>query len=180
MTHTAKKYPPVVVVDENNNEIGSAMLTEVWQKGLYHRGVSMFIVDTDERMLLQLRSSHVGVYPNCWDQAAAGHVDEGFSYDESAKNELAEELGLDNISLETLGTVLSHNVLDDGRIINQFERVYIGHVPRDVALTLEPEEVAEVRWFTSAELTAEIAEHHEKFTPGLLTALKKYFPAYHA
>jgi isopentenyl-diphosphate delta-isomerase len=176
MTHSAKKYPPVIVVDENDKEIGSAMLAEVWQKGLYHRGVSIFIVDTDGRILLQFRSSHVGVYPNCWDQAAAGHVDEGFGYDETAKNELAEELGLENVPLKTLGTFLSHNVLDDGRIINQFERVYIGHVARDVGLTLEPEEVAEVRWFAPSELTVEIAEHSGKFTPGLRVALEKYFP----
>lgn len=31
------KYPQVVVTDENDNVVGSAMLDEVWQKGLYHR-----------------------------------------------------------------------------------------------------------------------------------------------
>ncbi len=56
MTDQTKKYPPVIVVDENDHEIGSAMLAEVWQKGLYHRGVSIFVLDDQGRMLLQLRS----------------------------------------------------------------------------------------------------------------------------
>jgi len=168
-------YPPVVVVDENDNEIGSAMLAEVWQKGLYHRIVSIFVEDDQGRMLLQLRSPHVQVYPNCWDQAAGGHVDEGQSYDQAAANELAEEIGLHNAELETLGTHRS-NSEDEGRIINQFERVYVVRVPHDVALRPEAEEVSKLQWFTPAELKARIAKHPEEFTPGLLYVLREYFP----
>jgi isopentenyldiphosphate isomerase len=128
-------YPPVVVVDENDNEIGSAPLAEVWQKGLYHRIVAVFIEDDQGRMLLQLRGPNVSVYPNCWDQAAGGHVDEGQSYDQAAINELAEEIGLHNVALTTLGTYRSSR--QDGEcIINQFERVYLVRVPHDVVLQL--------------------------------------------
>lgn len=178
MTNATKKFPPVVVVDEHDHEIGSAMLAEVWQKGLYHRGVSVFIMDDDGRMLLQLRSANVGIYPNCWDQAATGHVDEGFSYEQSATNELAEELGLRDVPLEVLGTFRSHHVLDDGRIINQFERSYVGRVSPDVTLELESQEVSKAQWFTMAELKTQIAQTPEKFTPGLLHALHEYFPEF--
>lgn len=61
------KYPPVVVVDKNDNEIGTAPLAEVWRKGLYHRIVSVFLVDDDGRMLLQRRAPGVRIYPNAWD-----------------------------------------------------------------------------------------------------------------
>lgn len=175
MRMTNAPYPPVVVVDENDNILGSATLAEVWNKGLYHRIVSIFIVDSDQRMLLQLRSPQVMMYPNCWDQAAGGHVDEGFTYEQTAKKELFEELGLDGVKLEVAGTFRSNNALNGARIVNQFERVYIARVPRDVALRPDPEEVSAVQWFTSAELTAQITQHTEKFTPGLLYALRKYF-----
>jgi len=75
------KYPPVVIVDENDNEIGTAMLADAWRQGLYHRVVAIFIIDNQGRMLLQLRSPDVKVYPNRWNQAAGGHVDEGQSYE---------------------------------------------------------------------------------------------------
>jgi len=172
------KYPPVVIVDEEDNEIGLAMLAEVWEKGLYHRIVSIFVKDDAGRMLLQLRGPEVKIHPNMWDQAAAGHVDEGFNYETAAKSELAEELGLRGVPLKVLGTFRSNNVLDDGRTINQFERVYLAQIPHDTALQLEAAEVADVKWFTSTELTKEITQHPEKFTPGLLYGLHTYLPEY--
>lgn len=170
------KYPPVVVVDENDNEIGSAMLTEVWRQGLYHRIASVFVVDDHGQMLLQLRGPNVKVYPNCWDQAAGGHVDEGFSYDQAAENELAEELGIHNVSLKPLGTFRTNNTLNDGRIVNQFERAYLIQVPHDTHLLLQSEEVSKARWFKPSELETLISKHPENLTPGLLYCLGKYFP----
>jgi isopentenyl-diphosphate delta-isomerase len=169
-------YPPVVVVDEQDNEVGSAMLAEVLQKGLYHRIVSIFVEDDQGRMLLQLRGPHVSVYPNTWDQAAGGQVDEGHSYDQAALNEVAEEIGLQNVALTTVGTYRSNNQYD-GRIINQFERVYVARVSHDVVLRPELEEVSKLQWLTPDELKARIASHPAEFTPGLLYCLREYFPA---
>jgi isopentenyl-diphosphate delta-isomerase len=169
-------YPPVVIVDGNDNEIGSAPLAEVWQKGLYHRIVSVFVQDDQERMLLQLRGSKVKIYPNRWDQAAGGHVDKGQTYDQAAANELAEEIGLDGVTLRMLGTFRSSNKLDDGRIINQFERVYVAQVQHSVVLKPDADEVSKLQWFTRAELKAQVAKHPEAFTPGLLYGLREYFP----
>jgi isopentenyl-diphosphate Delta-isomerase len=171
----SKKFPPVVVVDDNDNEIGSAMLAEVWQKGLYHRVVCIFITDDRGRMLLQLRGPHVGVYPNCWDQAAGGHVDEGFSYDQAATMEVAEEVGLHDVVLTVLGTH-RFNTRDRDHVINQFERVYLAQLAHDTVLKSDPEEVNKLQWFTSSELKERKAQHAESFTPGLLHALDKYFP----
>jgi isopentenyl-diphosphate delta-isomerase len=168
-------YPPVVVVDENDNEIGSAMLTEVWKKGLYHRIVSIFVMDEQGRMLLQLRGPRVLVYPDCWDQAAGGHVDEGHSYEQAAVNELAEEIGLHDVALATMGTHHSHSQ-DGSRIINQFERVYMVRVSHDVVLHPEAREVSKLQWFTPTELKTLITKSPEELTAGLLYDLHEYFP----
>jgi isopentenyl-diphosphate delta-isomerase len=176
MASADKKYPPVVVVDENDNEVGSAMLAEVWQKGLYHRIVSIFVEDDLGRMLLQLRAPNMLLYPNRWDQAAAGHVDEGHSYEQAAIIEVAEETGLRNVQLKTLGTY-RYNTTYGERIINQFERVYVARVPHEVALEPQLEEVSKLEWFTPSKLKAQIASHPDEFTPGLLYALHKYYPS---
>lgn len=170
-------YPPVVIVDEEDNEIGSASLTEVWQKGLYHRVASIFVQDEQGCMLLQLRGPNVAVYPNCWDQAAGGHVDEGQTYDQAARNELAEEIGITDVDLTPLGTFRSNNKEGD-RIINQFERVYLARIPHDITLHPEAKEVNKLQWFTQEELKREIAERPETFTPGLLYGLREYFPQF--
>jgi len=167
-------YPPVVVVDENDNEIGAAMLAEVWQKGLYHRIATVFIEDEQGRMLLQRRGSGVKLYPSCWDQAAGGHVDEGFTYEQTAANELAEEIGLHNVALKTIATH-RFNVQDDNRIINQFVRVFVARIPHDTPLRPQADEVDTLQWFTAEELKRMIAEHPEQFTPGFLYEMIKYF-----
>jgi isopentenyl-diphosphate Delta-isomerase len=174
-----KTYPPIIVVDEDDNELGSATSAEVWRKGLYHRIVSVFVVDDQGRMLLQLRGSQVKVYPNCWDQAAGGHVDVGSSYDQAAQNEVTEETGLDGVVLTTVGTYRSNTTQGD-RIINQFERIYVAHVSHDVKLRAEQDEVSKLQWFTPTELRLLITEHPANFTPGLLYALRQYFPLFAA
>jgi isopentenyl-diphosphate delta-isomerase type 1 len=168
-------YPPVVVVDEKDNVVGSAMLAEVWQKGLYHRISSVFIEDEQGRMLLQRRSPGVKLYPNCWDQAAGGHVDEGFTYEATAANELAEELGLQETKLKTIATY-RFNTKEDSRTINQFVRVFLGRVLSSTPLHPQVEEVSKLQWFTPDELKRMTANQPEAFTPGFLHELRTYFP----
>lgn len=170
-------YPPVIIVDENDNEIGTAMLSEVWQKGLYHRIVSIFIEDEQGRMLLQRRSPSVKLYPNCWDQAAGGHVDEGLTYGSTAANELEEELGLRAIKLKTV-TTYRFNTKEDSRTINQFVRVFWAQISSNTLLQPQAEEVDRLQWFTSDELRRLTAEQPEVFTPGFLHELRAYFPAF--
>lgn len=167
-------YPPVIVVDEHDNEIGTAMLAEVWRKGLYHRIVGVFVQDAQGRMLLQLRSPGMLVYPNRWDQAAGGHVDEGQTYEQAARNELFEEVGVTDVQLTVLGTH-RFNGKEGDRIINQFERVYVAKVPHNIELHAAADEVAELRWFTPEELQQQIAQQPDACTPGLLHCLRTYF-----
>ena len=170
------KYSSVVVVDENDNEIGSAMLDRVHQKGQYHRIVSIFIEDEDGNMLLQLRGPDVKVFPNCWDQAAGGHVDSGHSYEQTARMEAEEELGLRDLEFKILGTHRT-NTQEGSRIINQFEQAYLARIPRNTNLKPQANEISALQWFKPSELKAKITESPGKFTPGLLDCLKKYFPS---
>ncbi len=173
---SSTKYPPVVVVDENDNEIGSATLADVWQKGSYHRIVSVFVEDEQGNMLLQFRGPNVKAFPNCWDQAIGGHVDLGHTYEQTATLEAEEELGLHDLSLKELGTCRS-NTQEGDRIVNQFERVYSIQIPHDTLLKPQADEISSLRWFTLSELRAEIAKSPDKFTTGLVLCLKKYFPS---
>jgi isopentenyldiphosphate isomerase len=95
-------YAPVVIVDEEDRVIGAAPLKEVWKKGWMHRIVRIMVEDTDGRVLLQKRSKHMELFPECWDHSAAGHVDEGDSYEQAAERELQEELGISGFDLKEI------------------------------------------------------------------------------
>lgn len=107
-------------------------------------------------------------------------MDLGSSYEQAATDELIEESGVQVAAsaLKLLGTFRTNTTLEDGRIVNQFERVYLARVPQATEFKLELDEVHELKWFTPDELQTEIAAHPERFTPGLLEGLRRYFPGF--
>jgi isopentenyldiphosphate isomerase len=134
------------------------------------------VEDEQGRVLLQKRTANMDLYPNCWDHSAAGHVDEGDTYDSAAQRELEEELGLHDMTLEAIA-VYHTNGEYRGRILNRFNKLYRVRVPADVQVTIEPEEVSEVRWFSVGDIRTLITEHPEQVTDGLAYVMQEYYRA---
>jgi len=82
------------VVDENDQATGAAPRGEVHGNNLRHRAVHVFIFNRRGELFLQKRSRWKDRHPLLWDSSAAGHVDAGENYDETAVRELQEELGV--------------------------------------------------------------------------------------
>jgi 16S rRNA (adenine1518-N6/adenine1519-N6)-dimethyltransferase len=82
------------VVDENDHVSGAAPRSEVHGNNLRHRAVHVFIFNRHGELFLQKRSRWKDRHPLLWDSSAAGHVDAGEGYDETAVRELEEELGI--------------------------------------------------------------------------------------
>lgn len=166
-------YPPVVVVDEHDNEIGLAMLAEVWEKGLKHRTVRVMVEDEKGMILIQRRSLDMKIYPGFWDNSAAGHVDKGMTYLDAARQEVTEELGIADPELEEIGYFYASNEYA-GYKMNNFSRVYrlrVHHQP----IMFEPEEVREVKWVTSDELCQLVAQHPDRVGFGLREVADRYY-----
>ena len=64
------------IVDDDDEVIGSASISDIYEKHFTHRIVHIFVFN-GERMLLQLRSNEARFYPLHWCTAAAGHVKSG-------------------------------------------------------------------------------------------------------
>jgi isopentenyl-diphosphate Delta-isomerase len=166
-------YPPVIVVDEHDHQIGLAMLAEVWSQGLYHRTVRIMAEDSQGRVLLQKRSDNMVIFPGCWDNSAAGHVDEGMTYHDAALQEVAEELGVSCEGLAEMGHYLSRDVYQ-GKIMNQFSKVYrlrFTGIPN----TDDEHEVADFAWVTVEDAKKMAREHPEQMTFGLYHVLTKFY-----
>jgi 16S rRNA (adenine1518-N6/adenine1519-N6)-dimethyltransferase len=87
----SERFP---VVDENDRLLGDAPRSEVHGNNLRHRAVHLFIFNRQGELLLQKRSRWKDRHPLLWDSSAAGHVEAGEDYDETAARELEEELGV--------------------------------------------------------------------------------------
>ena len=89
------------VVDKNDRVLRYAPRSEVHGNNLRHRAVHILIFDDAGEVYLQQRSRWKDRHPLKWDSSAAGHVAAGESYEETARRELEEELGI-SVPLEKI------------------------------------------------------------------------------
>jgi isopentenyldiphosphate isomerase len=166
-------YPPVIVVDKEDKQRGLAMLAEVWEKGLYHRVVRIMVEDGKGNVLLQKRSNNMVIFPNCWDNSAAGHVDEGMTYHAAALQEVAEELGIAPVGLAEIGYFLSEDTYGD-KVMHQFNKVYRLRF-EGVVTTKDEHEVSGFQWFSLTQAKQLATEHPDRVTFGLYHVLTKLY-----
>jgi len=83
-------------VDRNDSVIGKVSREKAHEKLLRHRTGIIFLVDKKDRIFLTKRSPDKEIFSGCNDASSSFHVTYGESYEEAAKREGKEELGLDN------------------------------------------------------------------------------------
>lgn len=156
---------PIQIVDENDNPIRQATKQEAWAQGLRHRIVRIMIENDQGQILLQHRSPTKDIFPNCWDNSAAGHVDAGEDYYHAAIRELKEELGIDGVTLQEIGRYYSEETWQ-GHQFNRFTRVYKLRYNR-TPQKLEQGKVDGVRWVDRSELKQLVTDHPNEVSDGL-------------
>lgn len=169
------------ILNENGefiNEIASR--NECHKKGLWHKAVVLFVISTDNKnILLQQRSSMKKAWPNLWDVTAGGHVLKGELGYQSVIRETKEELGIDiaKEELEFIGATRSIDTAGEGpnKHINEY---YIVH--KDIKIddiTLQKEEVQDIKWFPVKDIIKQINNNYENLTSkiGCWEYLIKYF-----
>ena len=83
------------VVDAQDRVVGSESRHQVHVNNLRHRAIHVLIFNQRGEVFLQKRSIWKDTHPGKWDSSTAGHVDAGESYEESARRELREEIGIE-------------------------------------------------------------------------------------
>ena len=91
----------LILVDENDNQIGTMGKMEVHRKGLLHRAFSVFIINEKNELLLQQRAFSKYHSPGLWTNTCCSHQNEGETSIQAAKRRLNQEMGI-NTSLEFL------------------------------------------------------------------------------
>jgi 16S rRNA (adenine1518-N6/adenine1519-N6)-dimethyltransferase len=155
----------VDIVDENDRVIQTDVRANVKDSDILRAAV-VFIMTSDGRVVLQLRSKSAHRYPSHWDCSAGGHVMTGETYAQAALRELEEELGI-TCELEHLGTQLIE--LSDGR--QHHCAFFLG--AHDGPYDIQRDELDSVRAFTPEELRTMIAAG-EAFHPDCLIGLETY------
>lgn len=138
------------ILDENGKKTGqTAPRKEVHSKGLWHKGVHIWIINSKKELLVQRRSKNKDVYPNKLYISVAGHPVSGEAEIDSIKREFKEEIGveLNTNKLEYLFTFSQKVIENNGKFLdNQFYDVYLIEIDLDInSLKLQFKEVSEVK-----------------------------------
>ncbi|MGY2875418.1 8-oxo-dGTP pyrophosphatase MutT (NUDIX family) [Marmoricola sp. URHA0025 HA25] len=149
---------PVALVDESGRVVGSAPRSVVRRDNLRHAATAVLVRDPARRIYLHRRTDTKDWAPGHWDAAAGGVIAVGEEPHESALREVAEELGITGAVLTALG-----DHLYEDETTRCFEHAY--ETVWDGPVVHQPEEVAEGRWVTLAELATLLADPEFAFVP---------------
>ena len=156
------------VLDEHGAFTGEiASRKECHEKGLWHKAVSLTILNKDkDKVLLQLRAKDRKLWPNLWDNTAGGHVDAGEWGYETVVRETAEELGvtIDPHKMIFIGATSSDET-SPGMINRHFNEYYVTFQDVDLAdIKLQDAEVADIKWFDVSDLKDRIRNNYDGLT----------------
>ncbi|WP_326808273.1 isopentenyl-diphosphate Delta-isomerase [Streptomyces sp. NBC_01775] len=146
------------LVDEEGTTIGTAeKVSAHLPPGRLHRAFSVFLFDSDGRMLLQRRAPGKYHSPGVWSNTCCGHPYPGESPFMAAARRTGEELGVAPSLLQEAGSVrYNHPDPASGLVEQEYNHLFVGQVsqvPRPDA-----GEVGEVA-FVTADGLAELREN---------------------
>ena len=151
----------VVLVDEDDREIGQAKKLEAHLRGRRHRAVSVCVVDGAGRMLVQRRAEAKYHSGGLWTNACCTHPRPGESAAEAASRRLFEELG---VSCDLKFVLRTHYRADVGGGLTEDEVVHVFRGDHDGSVSPNADEVVDYAWRSREALRADVAQRPSAYT----------------
>lgn len=167
----------LILVDLQDNCIGSAPKLEAHRRHLLHRAFSVFLMDGDS-MLIHRRNPGKYHSGGLWTNSCCSHPRYGEELTDSVHRRMLQELGIDTPVEELFHFVYYRDYGDLAEY--ELDHVFLGNFPRDKEIPFDPEEIAEIRWISVDELEQDMLAHPEVYSawfmtaaPGVLEYIKK-------
>lgn len=168
---------------EKSNEIVERK--EAHQLGICHRVFHLWIINSDNQVLLQQRSANKDIGANLWYASVGGHIESHENMEQAIVREAKEELGLDitelTDSIQYLFTFQENRSFNNGTFKqNEFYDVFV--LKYDALLehiTMQESEVQAVKYIDYSDFKNAITQHdffvaHDMAYKMLLIALDNY------
>jgi isopentenyl-diphosphate delta-isomerase len=165
-------YNTVITVDHNDEILGYMEKLEAHKKGVLHRAISVFILNSKGEWLLQQRGEDKYHSGSLWSNATCTHPFKGESNLEAAHRRLQEEMGLQT-KLSKLFSFQYRVSLDNKLIEHELDHVFVGYT--DEIPKINREEVSSFRYISPENLFYEIENHPERFTEWFKLLYKRVF-----
>jgi len=151
----------VILVDENNNEIGIMEKLEAHVQGKLHRAFSIFIFNKKGELLLQQRDSKKYHSGNLWTNTVCSHPEPNKDLYECVNNRMQEEMGF-KTPVKEVFTFLYKSGYENGLTEHEFDHVFIGFYENNP--NPNPNEVMNFKWISIKEIVQDMKKNSEIYT----------------
>lgn len=160
----------IILVDQNDAQIGAMGKLATHEKGLLHRGFSIVVKNDKGEIMLQKRARGKYHSGGLWTNTCCGHPKDGEDLEIAVHRRLKEEMGFDCELKEILTFIYEVN-LDKGLKENEFLHVFLGKYNNVPALNSE--EADDWKWIAMDDLKIDIAQNPDKYTYWFKIALTR-------
>ena len=151
----------VILVDVEDQQVGTMGKMEAHQKALLHRAFSIFILNSNLELLMQQRAYGKYHSPGLWTNTCCSHQREDESNIEAGSRRLMEEMGM-NVPLQELFTFIYKASFDNGLTEHELDHVMVGFCDDDPKINTK--EVASFKWMTIDSLKKDLKEKPDDYT----------------
>jgi isopentenyl-diphosphate delta-isomerase len=151
----------VILVDEQDNEIGIMEKLEAHRKALLHRAFSVCIFNRKGELLMQQRASGKYHSPGLWTNTCCSHPRPGETVIEAGTRRLQEEMGC-TAPLQPLFSFIYHVEFPNGLSEHELDHVLVGQY--DGPIKPDPAEVSAYSYWSFDTLSKKLKEHPDHFT----------------
>lgn len=166
------KEEQVILVNENDEQIGLMPKMEAHEKALLHRAFSVFIFNDKKELMIQQRAKDKYHSPGLWANTCCSHQREGESNIAAGKRRLQEEMGFTTDLKETTSFIYKAP-FDNGLTEHEFDHILVGNYNGEP--NLNPAEVQDYKWVGLEELKEDMKQHPEKYTAWFKIIFDKYY-----
>lgn len=162
----------VILVDEQDNQIGLMPKMEAHEKAQLHRAFSVFVFNDQNELLLQQRAADKYHSPLLWTNTCCSHQRNGETSLEAGKRRLQEEMGF-VCDLEEVFWFVYKAPFDNGLTEHELDHVMIGSFNGNPFVNKE--EVAAYKWMSIEAVKSELESQPTLYTAWFQIIFNEYY-----
>ena len=162
----------VILVNENDEQIGLMEKIEAHEKALLHRAFSVFVYNDKNEVMIQQRALSKYHSPGLWTNTCCSHQREGETNVEAGKRRLMEEMGFQT-DLKEVTSFIYKAPFDNGLSEHEYDYILVGHYNEKPKIN--PDEVASWKWMSLEDIKKDMNNHPEKYTAWFKIIFDKYY-----
>jgi isopentenyl-diphosphate Delta-isomerase len=160
----------VILVNEQDEPIGTMEKLAAHEKGLLHRAFSIFIFNNKGELLLQQRAMNKYHSGGLWTNTCCSHPMPGEETIVAAQRRLKEEMGF-TTSVEKIFEFVYKAEFSNGLTEYEFDHVFAGEYEGDIAFNKE--EVMDYCYKTLPEIRQSLQDHPGNYSKWFVLAFPK-------